>query len=207
MTGSTLPETPVLIERIKCALGLAHADWETNGKATRALKYRLWMLGFDLADECGVPLYPFANGLSDQADEDHARRRLEERGAHFWGRANGRAEEHSVLREFTYDVAWAEFDSEYKGDAVVPSFRRLVLALESELQNEWEVLFDYHKLLSARADLRVMVWDLNRLDDGFDLLDTRLRQADGWDDGYWLLSGWSRGGFEHVEYHNGERQN
>lgn len=203
MTTSSLPETPELIGRVKRAMVRAHVDWEASGKATRALKSRLWMLGFDLADECGVTLYPFANGLSDQPGEDYARRHLEERGAHFWGRT----EEHSVLREFTYDVAWAEFDGEYDSDARVPAFRRLVLALESELQNEWEVLFDFHKLLSARADLRVMVWNLHRIDDGFDLLDSRLRQADAWDDGYWLLSGWGREGFEHVEYHNGERQN
>ncbi|MYE33089.1 MAG: hypothetical protein F4X80_10675 [Chloroflexi bacterium] len=203
MAVSALREAPDLIERVKCAMVRAHEDWETNGRATRSLKSHLWMLGFELADECGVPLYPFANGLSAQAGEDHARRRLEERGAHFWGRT----EEHSVLREFTYDVAWAELDDEYESDARVPGFRRLVLALESELQNEWEVLFDFHKLLSARADLRVMVWDLNRLDNGFDLLDARLRQADGWDDGYWLLSGWGRDGFEHVDYHDGKRQN
>lgn len=82
----------------------------------------------------------------------------------------------------------------------VPSFERLVLALESELNPRWprwHVLTDFHKLLCARADLRVMVWDRDALEDGFELVEPRLRAAAGADEGWWLLSAWGKGGFEH----------
>ncbi len=42
-----------------------------------------------------------------------------------------------------------------------------------------------------------MVWDRDALEDGFELLEPRLRDAFGGDDGWWLLIGWGRGGFEH----------
>lgn len=35
------------------------------------------------------------------------------------------------------------------------------------------------------------------LADGFDLVEARLREAAGADEGWWLLSGWGRDGFEH----------
>lgn len=89
-----------------------------------------------------------------------------------------------------------------------------MLALESEIADGPKgptgipglVLYDFNKLLCARADVRVMVWPRDKIEDG-SLLESRLKDANGWDDGYWLLSGWGRDGFEHVEYHNGKRQN
>ena len=51
-----------------------------------------------------------------------------------------------------------------------------------------------------------MVWSTEAIAAGFDLLDARLRAGKGWDAGYWLLSGWGRDGFEHVEYHNGQKR-
>ena len=141
MTANELPPTPVLIERIQRALDGAHEAWKAGVKGTDALKSHVWKLGFDLADECGVHMYPFASSVKATRSDagDYAQRRLEERGAYFWPYP----EEHSVLKEFHYDVTWAEFDGEYTdfGDdrhdrntpRHFPAFKRLVLALESEL--------------------------------------------------------------------------
>lgn len=221
MTASGLPDAPVLIERIKGAMDLAHQEWQAGVKQTNAIKFQVWELGFELALEYRAHLYPFVSSVkATRADTGSlAKDRLEARGAHFWPYP----EEHSVLKEFYYDVTWVEFDGEYAGfdkddDTEVavhfPHFNRTVLALESELSGgpaahrpRWQVLFDFNKLLSARADLRVMVWPKDKIEEGVGLLESRLVEADGWDDGYWLLSGWGRDGFEHVEYHNGERQN
>ena len=38
-------------------------------------------------------------------------------------------------------------------------------------------------------------------------LDDRLRQAEGAEDGYWLLSGWGTDGFEHAAYKGTTRLN
>ena len=220
MSTSALPTTPELIARICGAMEDAHAEWKTGVKQTEAIKSHMWKLGFDLADEFAVPLYSFASSVkaTRSAAAEYARARLERRGGHFWPYP----EEHSVLKEFHYDVTWAEFDGEYAGfdmhnDHEVPEhfprFKRIVMALESELSGgraahrpRWQVLYDFHKLLCARADLRVMVWPKDKIEEGVSLLESRLYEADGWDDGYWLLSGWGRDGFEHVEYHNGQRQ-
>lgn len=217
-----LPPPPDLIAHLTRAMDTAHEDWQSGIKQTDAIKSAVWKLGFDLADQSGAHLYPFVSSVKKTRNgaTDYARRRLEERGAHFWPYP----EEHSVLKEFHYDVTWVEFAGEYvdMGDGRtdrltpthVPVFKRLVLALESELSGgpasgwpRWQVLFDFHKLLCSRADLRVMVWPRDKIDEGVTLLESRIKDANGWDDGYWLLSGWGRDGFEHVEYHNGERQN
>ncbi len=42
----------------------------------------MWELGFDLASECGVALYPFAGKLGPDLF-GYGRGRLEERSAHF----------------------------------------------------------------------------------------------------------------------------
>ena len=221
MTAKELPSTPELIERVKHAMDCAHEDWKAGIKATDAMKSRMWKLGFELADAHGVHIYPFASSAKATRSDagDYARERLEERGAHFWPYP----EEHSVLKEFSYDVTWAEFDGEYtdfdnQNDCDVPehipAFKRLVLALESELSGgpaahrpRWQVLFDFNKLLCARAELRVMVWPSDKIEEGVGLLESRLRKADGWTDGHWLISGWGKGGFEHIVYDNGQRQN
>ncbi|MCY4640063.1 MAG: hypothetical protein OXC94_06955 [Chloroflexi bacterium] len=73
----------------------------------------------------------------------------------------------------------------------MPPFERLVLALDSELvPRRRDVLTDFNKLLCARADLRVMVWDRDPLEDGFELLEPRLRETVGAGEGWWLLSAW-----------------
>ncbi len=222
MSASTLPDAPELIERIKRAMDAAHAEWQAGTKRSDAIKSHVWKLGFDLADECRVPLYPFASSVKATRDEagEYARDRLERRRGHFWPYP----EEHSVLKEFHYDVTWVEFSGEYTGFGAdrhdrntpkhFPAFRRLVLALESELSGgpasgwpRWQVLFDFNKLLCARADLRVMVWPKDKIEEGVTLLESRLQSAAGWDAGSWLLSGWGNDGFEHVAYHSGQRQN
>ena len=212
MKGTLEPETMYLVGRLQAAMAAAHEDWRAGGKQTWSLKWHMWKLGFDL----GVPnLYPVARGLGRDAAE-YAERALAARGARFWPHP----EEHSTLKEWLYDVAWLEFDREYgfdgEGRAVedfsergIPSFQRLVLALESELANRWpmwHVLTDFHKLLAARAELRVLVWPLDKVEDGFDLLEPRLRAADGWDEGWWMLSGWAADGFRHRVYGDGERR-
>ena len=45
-----------------------------------------------------------------------------------------------------------------------------------------------------------MVWDSDAIEDGFELLEPRLREAVGVDEGWWLLSGWGNDGFEHRVY-------
>ena len=189
-----LPTTPELIERLTAAMDEAHLEWEGAASpsatiGTRALKRRIWEIGFDYRR-----VYPTANRLGRGAAA-HARSKLEARPARY----RGPREEHSTVKEFQYDVAWSEYDAEYTGDEV-PAFKRLVLALESENGGEWEVLLDFHKLLSARAELRVMVWDADRVRDGYAKLERRREQADGANEGYWLLSGWSTRGFEHRKY-------
>ena len=202
----------------------AHTEWVSAGRPfsrgmTRMLTRRVWELGFDL----DVPhLYPMVSASSWDGAEEYARTRLEQRGSLLWPTQHEK--EHSPLTEFQYDVAWACFDRDYdksdfityhEGSCVAPHFQRLVLALESELANGPKgptgipglVLYDFNKLLCARADIRVMVWPSDKIDEGVGLLESRLLQAEGWNEGSWLLSGWGRDGFEHVEYHNGQRQN
>ena len=202
METHTLLPANELAARVRTAMDAT--EWSPRrGDRTRRLKEGVWKLGFDLASECGVALYPFAGKLgADLAG--YARGRLAERSAHFWPYP----EEHSTLKEWAYDVAWATFGGEYTAFANdrdtagrVPPFQRLVLALESELApRRWDVLTDLNKLLCARADLRVMVWDRDALGDGFELVEPRLRTAAGADAGWWLLSGWGKGGFEHRVY-------
>ena len=222
MTPRALPPAPDLVERLKTAMAAAHEDWRAGGNQTRILKRQVWNLGFDL----GVPnLYPVAGQLGKDA-EAYAESALEARGARFWGRAgDNKFHEHSQLKEWLYDVSWVEFDREYGFDGegrrvddhserAIPAFGRLVLALESELANGpggrewpmWHVLYDFHKLLAARAELRVLVWPLDKVEDGFELLEPRLSAADGWDEGWWLLSGWAADGFRHRVYRDGERR-
>lgn len=221
-----LPKTSEVIGLVKSAMDKAHEECQAGVKPTDALKSQVWKLGFDF--EHVYPARSFYR-RGDQAKKEateaeaYAGKRLKERGAQYWGRTTGNgAEEHSTIKEFNYDVTWTKYDGDYTrfdlNDDVrtpqhVPSFNRLLLALECELSGgpaahrpRWQVLFDFNKLLCSRADLRVMVWPKDEIEEGVGLLDSRLRQADGWDDGYWLISGWGRDGFEHVEYHNGERQ-
>lgn len=218
MATKEIPETPELIGLVRGALDDAHRcrkDWGD----TRAIKSHVWKLGFDYTYVYPVRSF-YRRGDRGHAEfeqaEALAQQRLAERGAQFWPRG----EEHSVLKEFHYDVTWVEFDGEYTGfdmhnDAEVPQhfprFKRTLLALESELSGgiaarrpRWQVLYDFHKLLCARAELRVMVWPKDKIEEGVELLESRLVQADGWDDGYWLLCGWGRAGIDYVEYHNGE---
>ena len=187
-------EPAELTERIKSAMHEAHNEWERAvprraGVGTQALSRRIWEMGFDYE---GV--YPTGHGLGADA-EDVANKRLSNRGASFSEATAG----HSPLGEFQYDVAWLEFAGEYK-DEQMPSFRRLVLALESEFGDERAVLFDFHKLLCARAELRVMVWYPKELPDDYKELVPRLRAAGDWAAGHWLLSAWSDDGFTHEEY-------
>ena len=238
MTPRALPPAPALVERLQAAMAAAHEDWRAGGaredsRRSVAVVSQAWRLGFAIASESGVALYPI-RGLSryrrnredTERSERDAGRRLGERGARFWGRAgDNNFHEHSTLKEWLYDVAWVEFDREYGFDGEgrkvedhsergVPAFGRLVLALESELANGpmgpewpmWHVLYDFHKLLAARAELRVLVWPLDKAEDGFDLLEPRLRAADGWDEGWWMLSGWAADGFRHRVYGDGERR-
>ena len=50
------------------------------------------------------------------------------------------------------------------------------------------------------------MWPRDKAEDGFDLLEPRLRAAAGWDEGWWLLSGWAGDGFRHRVYSDGERR-
>ena len=172
----------------------AHREWVGAASpsatiGTRALKRRIWEIGFEFPG-----MYPTAHGLGPDA-ADVAAERLSARGASVVPADT----EHSTLRAFHYDVAWVKYCAEYTDDQV-PAFKRLVLALESEIGGTREVLFDFHKLLCARADLRVMVWYPKTSPDGHDALVSRLREAGDWAEGYWLLSAWDDNGFTHHTY-------
>ncbi len=206
--SALLPTTPELIGRLREALDEAHGAWQVDGNATHAVKLRAWKLGLDL----GVPgLFPFANRLGREAAV-YAENALGARSAHLWPKH----EEQSPLHESLFDVAWAQFDGEstdYVDDRWaadhVPSFTRLVLALESELAYSaprWHVLSDFHKLLCARAELRAIVWARDRVPEGRELLEARLQAADGGSEGWWLFAGWGAGGFEYSTYCDGTRQ-
>ena len=107
MATDALPSARELADRVRTAMDAT--EWSPRqGDRTRRLKQRVWELGFDIASEYGVPLYPFA-GLGPRLD-DHARGRLEARSAHFWPYP----EEQSTLKEWAYDVAWAKFGAEYQ---------------------------------------------------------------------------------------------
>ena len=151
-----LPATPRLIERLEDTMAEAHREWadadrRTAATGTQALKRRIWEMGLGY-----LFVIPTANSLGDDAAAV-ADERLSQRGASAWG-----SSPHSTLGEFQYDVAWAEYEAEFDGHTL-PRFSRLVLALESEFGDEGAVLFDFHKLLCARAELRVMVWDADRV--------------------------------------------
>ncbi len=207
MTATVLPDTAVLIERIQRAMEDAHAEWDgdraAKGRgsqevATRAVVRRVWEMGFDYPH-----VYPRANGLGEGAQEE-AELRLSRRGSSHWTWDPGT--EHSALKEFQFDVSWTAYAGEYKGEDEVPAFDQLLLALESEFAGEWGVLYDFDKLLCSRADLRVMVWGESYGQAGLTELPHRLAAANGGDEGWWLLSYWDPGGFEHRVYHNGQRQ-
>ena len=189
-----LPATRELVERLKAALDEAHRDWagtspRSAGIGTQALKRRIWEMGFEFPR-----VYPTASKLGRGAAA-LARSRLAARSATYWGPR----EEHSTLKEFQYDVAWVEYDAEYTGNGA-PAFKRLVLALESEFGGKWEVLLDFHKLLCARAELRVMVWYPKTFRAGHEALISRLKKAGDWAEGHWLLSAWDDDGFTHHTY-------
>ncbi len=58
--------------------------------------------------------------------------------------------------------------------------RRVALALESELTlRRWDVLTEFNTLLYARVDPRPMLWDSDALEDGFELMGPRPREAAG----------------------------
>ena len=206
MTATALPPTPELIKRIKRAMDAAHEEWlhyrESGGRpsgkvSTRLVKRPIWEMGFDYA-----LVYPKAHELGEDA-EDFAADQLTGRGLDL-----ARTPDLDFTRsEFLYDISWLEYREEHQSLDGFPHFKRIVLALESEWGDKRAVLYDFDKLQCARAALRVMVWDTSKINDGFELLESRLRAATGSDDGYWLLSGWGNYGFEHVAYHNGQRQN
>ena len=203
MSASALPDIPVLIERIKRAMVGAHEDWEsdraTRGRgsakiATRALKRRVWEMGFDY-----MYVYPKANELGDGAD-DFAKTRLSARGVE----ASIASHVGFTKSEFQYDVSWLEYHEEHDSADTLPRFRKAVLALECEFMGERHVLYDFDKLLCARADLRVMVWG-SQFEDGFDELPQHLQSALGSNEGWWLLTSWGTESPKHRVYNNGNR--
>ncbi len=164
-------------------------------------------MGFEFAR-----MYPRANGLGDQAQET-AECRLGMRHGSCWT-WDPRKRDHSALKEYSFDVSWVEYGDEYRGstlgDLEIPDFKRLFLAFETELGNRAAVLYDFDKLLCARAELRILLWDSSRSTRNYlhshEKLIERLRGADGGREGYWLLSGWDSDCLEHRVYHNGERR-
>ena len=207
MALSALPDTPAIIGRIRWAIDATWAEWDFERKReggrdrspTSELKLRLWEMGFDYR-----LVYPKANQLGDGA-QDAATRRLTERGVPTESGLHARF----TMSEFLYDVAWMEYHEELAEERTFPPFKRTVLALESELGHERAVLYDFDKLLAARAELRVMVWQSrqskSKYPQGMDELPVRLGAAGEAGQGWWLLSAWGDDAPEHRVYNNGER--
>ena len=213
MTVLAVPDPVELIPLIQDALCEAVRQPDVRKRdsgrvITPAVKRPLWKMGFKYA---GV--YPRASGLGDGA-QSKAQAGLNERavGEWIW---DPRKRDHSALREYSFDVSWIEYDDEYRGkgarDFEIPAYKRLILAFETELGGRAAVLYDFDKLLAARAKLRVLFWDSrdkkSKYRDGHEELAKRLRDADGGREGWWLLSGWGdEDCLEHRVYHKGERQ-
>ena len=207
MALSALPDTPELIDRIKGAIDATWAEWDSernregghDRSPTSPLKRRLWEMAFDY----GL-VYPKANQLGDGA-RDTATRRLAERGVPIESGTHAQF----TVSEFLYDVAWMEYHGEQADERTFPPYKRTVLALESEFGHERSVLYDFDKLLAARAELRVMVWQSRRskskYPDGMDKLPGRLLAAGDAGQGWWLLTGWGDDRAEHRVYYNGNR--
>ena len=73
------------------------------------------------------------------------------------------------------------------------------LALECEWGNDTEILYDFQRLLSSRAALRVMVFGENNrdTDQTFDLLRAQIKGfQDGMPADRYLLAGFDYGGFK-----------
>lgn len=208
MTAKELPGcVSELIPPIQSAIETTWAEWDSerkreggrDGSPTSALKFRLWEMGFDYR-----LVYPKANQLGNGA-QDTAARRLAERGVPIEGGLHAKF----TMSEFLYDVAWMEYQTELAEERTFPPFKRTVLALESELGHERAVLYDFDKLLAARAELRVMVWQSrqskSKYPQGMDELPSRLEAAGEAGQGWWLLSAWGDYAPEHRVYNNGER--
>ena len=212
MTATDVPSVPELIGRIQemlCEAVRSRGVSERNSGLviTPALKRPIWEMGFEFKR-----VYPRANGLGDQAPQT---------AEHWLGKRNGsrwtwdpRKRDHSTLKEYSFDVSWIEYGAEYQGskprDFEIPAFKRLYLAFETELGDRTAVLYDFDKLLCARAEIRALLWDSrnkkSKYPQGREELSARLRTAAGGREGYWLLSGWGDDCLEHRVYHKGVRK-
>ncbi len=212
MTAKELPNTSVLIERVQGVLCEAvhrcDVSKRNSGRViTPALKLPIWEMGLEFKH-----VYPRANGLGDQAQQT-AGHRLGKRNGSSWT-WHPRKGDHSTLKEYSFDVSWIEYGDEYGGSSLrdldIPAFKRLYLAFETELGDRTAVLYDFDKLLCARAEMRALLWDSrnkkSKYPQGHEKLSARLRTADGGREGWWLLSGWGDDCLEHRVYHNGERR-
>ena len=212
-------DVEVVIGRIQSAIEKTWDEWTSermredgrDRSYTYELKRRIWRMGFE--HPC---VYPRASGLRP-GEQQEATSLLSARNAHprTWHHDKRGTLEHSTFKEFLFDVSWTEYASEYSGapeDNYIdpPPFTRLLLAFESELGPKPEVVYDFDKLLSARSELRVMVWQSRRAKSkyagGIQELPRRLEAAGEAGQGWWLLSAWGDDGIEHRVYHNGERQ-
>jgi len=103
--------------------------------------------------------------------------------------------------EFLFDHCFLEtalpFDQTKGYFPAESRLRRMILALESEWAHDrGEVLYDFTKLLVARASLKVMVYDrLLYLEDFETAIQT---YADGMASDLYLLCGWNKTAFEFV---------
>lgn len=128
----TPPTTPILI-RIQEALTILVAPLieveSTNTEWTREIKKRMVSLGQNLG------FYTCASGVSD-------------RTVCHWG-------------EWLYDVAWVKYRKQEGTETGfdVNDFHGVALALESEWGDKRDVRDDFQKLVQAKADYKVMIWD------------------------------------------------
>jgi len=110
-------------------------------------------------------------------------------------------------REWLYDVTW--LDHSPKDDRLI----RTILVLESEWSWSWkQIVYDFHKLLVARADLRVMVFQVSnesKWKETAHRLISLIEQHEQTSRGdRYLLSGWVQAtrSFRHHEYVHGTTQ-
>jgi len=175
----------MLADKIKSAL--CDIDWSTktqspfkSGEWTPDIKASIAQVGFDQ----GYSVW--ASGIAER-DEGAAR---------------------LVNQEWLFDMSWLA----YEGRGPERKFSSLVLALESELSTKaepkkWaEVVDDFEKLIIARAQLKVLVFQRDDLKDTlrrFEVLRTKVKEFAHPDtDTEYLLAAivWSEKRFEFLHF-------
>ncbi len=103
--------------------------------------------------------------------------------------------------EWLYDLTWLEYSTQER------RLTRAVAVLESEWSRSHnDIFYDFQKLLLARADLRVMVFQVYNMDQWHKVVKQFVSEIQDFEQSQandrYLFSGWSNDldRFEHTEY-------